>query len=258
MPSEAATGAAPPLLILQGITKDFGSTRVLRGIDLMVAPGELVAIIGPSGSGKSTLLRCINRLEEPTRGKIHLAGAEVTGKQANLNRVRRGIGMVFQAFNLYPHLTAERNVSIALSKVLRLPRAEANARALKCLASVGLEHKAKSYPAELSGGQQQRVAIARSMAMEPQLYLFDEPTSALDPELVAEVLAVMRAMRSMGSTMVVVTHEMAFAREAADRVVFMDEGLIVEQGTPDHIFSRSENPRLVAFLRTYRNERLAS
>jgi ABC-type polar amino acid transport system ATPase subunit len=257
-PSEAATGAATPLLTLQGITKDFGPTRVLRGIDLMVAPGELVAIIGPSGSGKSTLLRCINRLEEPSGGSIHLAGAEVTGKQANLNRIRRGIGMVFQAFNLYPHLTAERNVSIALSKVLRLPRAEASARAMKCLASVGLEHKAKSFPAELSGGQQQRVAIARSMAMEPQLYLFDEPTSALDPELVSEVLTVMRAMRSMGSTMVVVTHEMAFAREAADRVVFMDEGLIVEQGTPDHIFSRSDNPRLVAFLRTYRNERLVS
>jgi ABC-type polar amino acid transport system ATPase subunit len=252
--------AAPsaPLLTARGITKDFGASRVLRGIDLDIMPGELVAIIGPSGSGKSTLLRCLNRLEEPTEGTILLDGREITGRGVDLNRVRRGIGMVFQAFNLYPHLTAERNVSIALSKVLKLSRAEASARALKCLAQVGLEHKAAAYPAELSGGQQQRVAIARSMAMEPQLYLFDEPTSALDPELVAEVLAVMRVMRIAGSTMIVVTHEMSFAREAADRVIFMDEGAIVETGTPDHVFGRSDNPRLTAFLRTYRSERLSA
>jgi ABC-type polar amino acid transport system ATPase subunit len=254
--STSAAAQIAPLLTTRGIVKDFGATRVLSGIDLDIAPGELVAIIGPSGSGKSTLLRCLNRLEEPTGGTIHLNGHEITGKGVDLNKVRRGIGMVFQAFNLYPHLTAERNVSIALSRVLKLKRADARARAIHCLAQVGLEHKAQAFPAELSGGQQQRVAIARSMAMEPALYLFDEPTSALDPELVSEVLAVMRDMRRSGATMIVVTHEMTFAREAADRVIFMDEGAIVETGTPDHVFARSDNPRLTAFLRTYRNERL--
>jgi ABC-type polar amino acid transport system ATPase subunit len=252
--------AAPtaPLITVRGIIKRFGSTPVLQGIDLDVMPGELVAIIGPSGSGKSTFLRCLNRLEEPTGGTVRLGDTEITGRGVDLNKVRRGIGMVFQSFNLYPHLTAERNVSIALSKVLKLSRPEADARALECLTSVGLAHKAKAFPAELSGGQQQRVAIARSMALKPQLYLFDEPTSALDPELVSEVLGVMRTMRAGGSTMIVVTHEMSFAREAADRVIFMDEGRIVESGTPDYLFGRSDNPRLTTFLRTYRNERLAS
>jgi ABC-type polar amino acid transport system ATPase subunit len=243
---------ARALLTLRGIEKSFGAIQILKGIDLDVTAGELVAIIGPSGSGKSTLLRSINRLEEPQAGSIHLDGVEITAKRANLSRIRRDIGMVFQAFNLYPHFTAERNVSIALSKVLKLKAPEASERALAALDQVGLRHKAKSFPAELSGGQQQRVAIARSMAMAPKLYLFDEPTSALDPELVGEVLAVMQTMKSRGQTMVVVTHEMAFARQAADRVIFMDDGVVVEQGTPDQIFRDSANPRLSSFLRNYR------
>jgi ABC-type polar amino acid transport system ATPase subunit len=250
----AASPPASALLTMRGIEKSFGGTPILKGIDLDVAAGELIAIIGPSGSGKSTLLRCINRLEEPQAGSIHLDGVEITARHANLSRIRRDIGMVFQAFNLYPHFTAERNVSLALSKVLKLQAAEASERALAALEQVGLRHKAKAFPAELSGGQQQRVAIARSMAMAPKLYLFDEPTSALDPELVGEVLAVMQEMKAKGRTMVVVTHEMAFARQAADRVIFMDEGVIVEQGTPDEIFRYSVNPRLGSFLRNYRGK----
>ncbi len=250
----AASAPARALLKMRGIEKSFGAVPILKGIDLDVAAGELVAIIGPSGSGKSTLLRCINRLEEPQAGSIHLDDIEITGKRVNLSKIRRDIGMVFQAFNLYPHFTAERNVSLALSKVLKLKAAEASERALAALEQVGLRHKAKAFPAELSGGQQQRVAIARSMAMAPKLYLFDEPTSALDPELVGEVLAVMQEMKAKGQTMVVVTHEMAFARQAADRVIFMDEGVIVEQGTPDAIFRHSVNPRLSSFLRNYRGK----
>ncbi len=250
----AASAPARALLKMRGIEKSFGAVPILKGIDLDVAAGELVAIIGPSGSGKSTLLRCINRLEEPQAGSIHLDDLEITGKRVNLSKIRRDIGMVFQAFNLYPHFTAERNVSLALSKVLKLKAAEASERALAALEQVGLRHKAKAFPAELSGGQQQRVAIARSMAMAPKLYLFDEPTSALDPELVGEVLAVMQEMKAKGQTMVVVTHEMAFARQAADRVIFMDEGVIVEQGTPDAIFRQSVNPRLSSFLRNYRGK----
>ncbi|SDF63299.1 amino acid ABC transporter ATP-binding protein [Bosea robiniae] len=250
----AASAPARALLKMRGIEKSFGAVPILKGIDLDVAAGELVAIIGPSGSGKSTLLRCINRLEEPQAGSIHLDDIEITGKRVNLSKIRRDIGMVFQAFNLYPHFTAERNVSLALSKVLKLKAAEASERALAALEQVGLRHKAKAFPAELSGGQQQRVAIARSMAMAPKLYLFDEPTSALDPELVGEVLAVMQEMKAKGQTMVVVTHEMAFARQAADRVIFMDEGVIVEQGTPDAIFRQSINPRLSSFLRNYRGK----
>ncbi|TQI75796.1 amino acid ABC transporter ATP-binding protein (PAAT family) [Bosea sp. AK1] len=250
----AASAPARALLKMRGIEKSFGAVPILKGIDLDVAAGELVAIIGPSGSGKSTLLRCINRLEEPQTGSIHLDDIEITGKRVNLSKIRRDIGMVFQAFNLYPHFTAERNVSLALSKVLKLKAAEASERALAALEQVGLRHKAKAFPAELSGGQQQRVAIARSMAMAPKLYLFDEPTSALDPELVGEVLAVMQEMKAKGQTMVVVTHEMAFARQAADRVIFMDEGVIVEQGTPDAIFRQSINPRLSSFLRNYRGK----
>ncbi|MGX1740602.1 amino acid ABC transporter ATP-binding protein [Bosea sp. NPDC055353] len=250
----AASAPARALLRMRRIEKSFGAVPILRGIDLDVDAGELVAIIGPSGSGKSTLLRCINRLEEPQAGSIHLDDVEITGKRVNLSKIRRDIGMVFQAFNLYPHFTAERNVSLALSKVLKLKAVEASARALAALEQVGLRHKAKAFPAELSGGQQQRVAIARSMAMAPKLYLFDEPTSALDPELVGEVLAVMQEMKAKGQTMVVVTHEMAFARQAADRVIFMDEGVIVEQGTPDEIFRTSVNPRLGSFLRNYRGK----
>ena len=249
----AASASATALLRMRGIEKSFGAVPILKGIDLDVAAGELVAIIGPSGSGKSTLLRCINRLEEPQAGSIHLDDVEITGKRVNLSKVRRDIGMVFQAFNLYPHFTAERNVSLALSKVLKLNAAEATERALAALEQVGLRHKAKAFPAELSGGQQQRVAIARSMAMAPKLYLFDEPTSALDPELVGEVLAVMQEMKAKGQTMVVVTHEMAFARDVSERVVFMHEGVILEQGSPEAIFGDPQHQQTKDFLARFRN-----
>lgn len=245
------TGAAP-LLEIRGLHKSFGKTAVIKGIDLSVRRGELVALIGPSGSGKSTLLRCINRLEEPTQGAIFLDGADVTAARRDLNGMRRQIGMVFQAFNLYPHLSAEANVALALRKVLKLPRGEAARRARAALDQVGLEGRYGARPMQLSGGQQQRVGIARSMALEPKLFLFDEPTSALDPELVAEVLSVMRKLSDDGKTMVVVTHEMAFARDVADRIVFMDQGRIVDQGPPDHIFRDSTNPRLADFLRSFR------
>ena len=235
-------------LKMDGIRKAFGSTEVLRGIDLEVQHSEMVFVLGPSGSGKSTLLRCCNRLEEPASGTITLDGDPVTGRGVDLNRIRRRIGMVFQAFNLYPHLTARRNVTLALRKVVGLGRAEADARADASLDQVGLRDKADSYPSELSGGQQQRVAIARALALEPQVMLFDEPTSALDPELVGDVLAVMRDMKSQGMTMLVVSHEMGFAREAADRVVFMDDGQIVEEGPPAQIFEDPQHSRTRSFL----------
>jgi ABC-type polar amino acid transport system ATPase subunit len=252
MTSVGSAENGAPLLSMRRIVKNFGALQVLRGVDLDVHKGELVAIIGPSGSGKSTLLRCINRLESPTSGEVVLGGTVIPAQGRELNKVRRHIGMVFQSFNLYPHLTAERNVSLALRKVLKLSSAEASRQAVAALTRVGLASKINAYPVELSGGQQQRVAIARAMAMEPKLYLFDEPTSALDPELVGEVLTVMRGMRSNGQTMVVVTHEMAFARQVADRIVFMDGGKIVEIGSPDHIFEKSTNPRLNQFLRSHR------
>jgi ABC-type polar amino acid transport system ATPase subunit len=244
---------ASPLLTITGLQKSFGTTPVLKGIDLTVMRGELVALIGPSGSGKSTLLRCINRLEEPSAGKVMLDGVEVTSAQADINQIRRHIGMVFQAFNLYPHLNAEANVTLALRKVLRKSRSEASAAARAALDRVGLKARYAAYPGELSGGQQQRVGIARAMALEPKLFLFDEPTSALDPELVSEVLNVMKDMKANHRTMVVVTHEMAFARDVADRVVFMDNGLIVESGTPDYIYGSSRNARLTEFLRSFKD-----
>ncbi|MGI9383709.1 MAG: amino acid ABC transporter ATP-binding protein [Methyloligellaceae bacterium] len=227
----------------------FGTLEVLKGIDLTVAERELVFIIGPSGSGKSTLLRCCNRLEEPIKGQIFVGGAEITAPKVDLNRFRQRIGMVFQSFNLYPHLTALSNVSLALRKVSRNSRAAANEKAMAALEQVGLKDKAKSYPSELSGGQQQRVAIARALALEPQLMLFDEPTSALDPELVGDVLEVMKDMKDAGMTMMVVSHEMRFARSAADRVVFMDKGVIVEQGPPDEMFGQAQHQRTRDFLR---------
>ncbi|MCY1138062.1 amino acid ABC transporter ATP-binding protein [Actinoplanes sp. Pm04-4] len=231
-----------------GLHKSFGSLEVLRGIDLTVETGEVVCVIGPSGSGKSTLLRCVNFLEEPTRGSIRVAGVEVTDPDCDIDAVRRGIGMVFQQFNLFGHLTVRENVTIAQRRVLRRSRAEADRIAGVNLDRVGLADKAASYPAQLSGGQQQRVAIARALAMDPQLMLFDEPTSALDPELVGEVLAVMRGLVADGMTMLVVTHEMAFAREVASRVVFMDGGLIVEQGPPAEVFGKPREERTRAFL----------
>ncbi len=238
----------PHLLDIQGVHKHFGTFEVLKGVDLAVAECELVFIIGPSGSGKSTLLRCCNRLEEPSDGRIFVNGDEITAHGADLNALRRRIGMVFQAFNLYPHLTALGNVTLALRKVVGKPRAEADEIALQALDRVGLKDKAANYPSQLSGGQQQRVAIARALALEPRIMLFDEPTSALDPELVGDVLAVMKDMKDAGMTMLVVSHEMRFARQAADRVVFMDEGRIVEQGNPEEVFANPKSERARAFM----------
>jgi polar amino acid transport system ATP-binding protein len=233
---------------ISDLHKSFGRLEVLRGIDLSVAPGEVVCVIGPSGSGKSTLLRCVNLLAEPTSGTIRVAGVEVTDPECDIDAVRRGIGMVFQQFNLFGHLTVRENVTIAQRRVLKRKRAEATRIALENLGRVGLADKAEAYPAQLSGGQQQRVAIARALAMDPRLMLFDEPTSALDPEFVGEVLAVMRALAADGMTMLVVTHEMAFAREVAARVVFMDQGLIVESGPPAEVFGRPREERTREFL----------
>ena len=236
------------LLQIAGLTKSFGATQVLRGIDLDLVEGALAFIIGPSGSGKSTLLRCVNRLEEPTSGKIVFDGVEVTAPSTNLNTLRRSMGMVFQSFNLYPHMTALANVTLALRKVLGRPRDEADTIGQRALAEVGLANKAQSYPGELSGGQQQRVAIARALALDPKIVLFDEPTSALDPELVGSVLAVMRDLKTRGMTMLVVSHEMRFARDAADRVIFMEHGVIVEDGPPDQVFATPREERTRAFV----------
>jgi polar amino acid transport system ATP-binding protein len=238
-----------PILDVQGLVKRFGATEVLKGVDLAVRPSELVFVIGPSGSGKSTLLRCCNRLEEPDGGSISVDGVDMLAKGTDLAAMRLRIGMVFQSFNLYPHMSALANVTLALRKVKRLARAEAEEKGRVALVGVGLADKAASYPSELSGGQQQRVAIARCLALEPKIVLFDEPTSALDPELVGSVLAVMRDLKKAGMTMVVVSHEMRFAREAADRVVFMDGGRIVEEGTPEAIFGSPREERTRAFVR---------
>jgi ABC-type polar amino acid transport system ATPase subunit len=237
------------LLRLDAIHKWFSDElHVLRGVDLRVEPGEVVVVIGPSGSGKSTLLRTMNMLEEPTEGHVWFDGRDLTDVRTNLNRVRTEIGIVFQQFNLFPHKTALENITLALTKVLRLPRGEARKRALANLRQVGLEERAPAYPGQLSGGQQQRVAIARALAMHPKLMLFDEVTSALDPELVKEVLEVMKRLAREFMTMVVVTHEMGFAREVASRVVFMDEGVIVEEGSPRDLFERPQHERLRDFL----------
>jgi polar amino acid transport system ATP-binding protein len=238
----------PPILDVRGLKKRFGALEVLKGIDFAVAAEELVFVIGPSGSGKSTLLRCCNRLEEPDGGSIRVDGVDLMDPKCDINAMRRRIGMVFQSFNLYPHMTALGNVTLALRKVIGRSRREADEIGRAALEQVGLADKAGAYPAELSGGQQQRVAIARALSLEPKIMLFDEPTSALDPELVGSVLAVMRDMRRAGMTMVVVSHEMRFAREAADRVVFMEAGRIVEEGPPERIFSAPENARTRAFV----------
>jgi polar amino acid transport system ATP-binding protein len=238
----------PPILDVRGLKKRFGALEVLKGIDFAVAAQELVFVIGPSGSGKSTLLRCCNRLEEPDGGSIRVDGVDLMEKKCDINAMRRRIGMVFQSFNLYPHMTALGNVTLALRKVLGRSRREADEIGRAALEQVGLADKAAAYPAELSGGQQQRVAIARALSLEPKIMLFDEPTSALDPELVGSVLAVMRDMRRAGMTMVVVSHEMRFAREAADRVMFMEAGRIVEEGPPERIFGAPENARTRAFV----------
>jgi len=242
------TAAPPVILRATGLRKSFGATEVLKGVDLAVHAREVVCVIGPSGSGKSTLLRCLNRLETPSAGTVELDGVAITAPRVNLNRVRKDIGMVFQQFNLYPHMSALGNVTLALRKVLKLPRATAEARGRAALEAVGLADKQASYPSQLSGGQQQRVGIARALALEPKVMLFDEPTSALDPELVGSVLATMRHMRDLGMTMVVVTHEMGFAREAADRVLFMNAGEIVEQGPPADLFGAPRHERTRQFL----------
>ncbi|MEU6730667.1 amino acid ABC transporter ATP-binding protein [Nonomuraea wenchangensis] len=229
--------------------KSFGDNQVLQGIDLTVEPGQVVCVIGPSGSGKSTLLRCVNLLETPTRGKVFVEGVEVTDPDVDLDAVRRRIGMVFQQFNLFPHMTALQNVMIAQQRVLKRSRSEAEAVARENLEKVGVGDKCDTHPGQLSGGQQQRVAIARALAMNPDLMLFDEPTSALDPELVGDVLAVMRKLAEEGMTMLVVTHEMGFAREVADRVVFMDGGVVVEDGPASQVIGDPAQERTKTFLR---------
>ena len=238
----------PPILDIRGLRKTFGATEVLHGIDLAVQAQELVFVIGPSGSGKSTLLRCCNRLEEPSAGSIRVDGADIMARSTDINAMRRQIGMVFQSFNLYPHLTALRNVTLALAKVLGKPRAEAERIGLAALDRVGLADKAKAYPSELSGGQQQRVAIARALCMSPNIMLFDEPTSALDPEMVKEVLDTMVELATDGITMLVVSHEMGFARQVADRMIFVDEGQIVEINTPRNFYDHPQHERARLFL----------
>ena len=242
------TAVELPAISIQGLSKSFGTNEVLKDISLDVATGEVVCVIGPSGSGKSTLLRCVNMLETPTAGTIHVGADEMTDPDVDIDRVRRRIGMVFQSFNLFPHLTVLQNLTIAQTKVLRRSKAEADKVARHNLERVGMTHKEDAFPAQLSGGQQQRVAIARSLSMDPELMLFDEPTSALDPELVGEVLAVMKSLANQGMTMMIVTHEMAFAREVADRVVFMDGGYVVEEGSPADVIGDPKESRTKSFL----------
>ncbi|MFI2647675.1 amino acid ABC transporter ATP-binding protein [Micromonospora fulviviridis] len=242
------TSQSQPAVEIRDLHKSFGPLEVLKGIDFEVGHGEVVCVIGPSGSGKSTLLRCVNLLEEPTAGRIWVNGTEMTDPDVEIDSVRRGIGMVFQSFNLFPHLTVLDNLTIAQRRVLRRGRAEAERVAQANLDRVGLTDKAGAFPAQLSGGQQQRAAIARSLSMDPKLMLFDEPTSALDPELVGDVLTVMRKLAEDGMTMLVVTHEMAFARDVADRVVFMDGGVVVEQGPPQEVLGAPRHERTRSFL----------
>jgi polar amino acid transport system ATP-binding protein len=233
---------------VNNLVKNFGSLQVLKGITIRIKPKEVVCVIGPSGSGKSTFLRCLNLLETPTSGEIIIDGIKITDPKNDINKVREEVGMVFQRFNLFPHMTALQNITLSPMKVRGLDKKEAEERAHHLLKKVGLTDKAHVYPDSLSGGQQQRVAIARALAMHPKIMLFDEPTSALDPEMVGEVLAVMKDLAREGMTMVVVTHEMGFAREVGDRVLFMDEGVIIEEGTPDEIFNNAQNERTKAFL----------
>ena len=243
------TGNRDDEIQIYDLHKSFGQIEVLKGISTIVRRGEVVCVIGPSGSGKSTLLRCVNLLEQPTQGRIFILNDEITDLDADVDEIRTKMGMVFQQFNLFPHLTAMQNCTIAPIRVLKKDKAEAERNAQANLDKVGLGDRGDAYPAQLSGGQQQRVAIARALSMDPELMLFDEPTSALDPELVGDVLSVMRDLAKSGMTMMVVTHEMAFAREVADRVIFMDGGVIVEEGPPDEVIGNPQHERTRTFLR---------
>ena len=236
------------MITVKNLHKSFDKNVVLNGIDEHIEKGEKVVVIGPSGSGKSTFLRCLNLLETPTDGEIYIDGELINGPKVDVNRIREKMGMVFQQFNLFPHLTILDNITLAPIKVKKMPKDAAEKKARELLETVGLSDKAESYPNQLSGGQQQRVAIARALAMDPEIMLFDEPTSALDPEMVGEVLSVMKDLADAGMTMVVVTHEMGFAREVASRVLFMDQGVVMEQGKPDELFSNPQNERTKSFL----------
>ena len=236
------------LIKVENLSKSFGKVQVLKGITTEIHRGEVVVIIGPSGSGKSTFLRTLNLLEEPTGGKIYFEGVDITDPKININKHRQKMGMVFQQCNLFPHMTVLKNMTLAPMKLLKLSKADAEKRATELLDRVGLADRANAYPGQLSGGQKQRVAIVRALCMQPDVMLFDEPTSALDPEMVGEVLGVMKKLAEDGMTMAVVTHEMGFAREVADRVLFIDEGIIMEEGTPEEIFGNPQSPRLKDFL----------
>lgn len=249
MTATIPTGERDDEIQIYDLHKSFGQIEVLKGITTIIRRGEVVCVIGPSGSGKSTLLRCVNLLEQPTQGRVFILNEEITDPDADVDALRTRMGMVFQQFNLFPHLTALENCTIAPINVLKKSKADAEESALKNLTIVGLGDRGGAYPAQLSGGQQQRVAIARALSMDPELMLFDEPTSALDPELVGDVLSVMRNLAKTGMTMMVVTHEMAFAREVADRVIFMDGGVIVEEGHPDDVIGNPQHERTRTFLR---------
>lgn len=236
------------MIHVKDLQKSFGKNEVLKGIDEHIKKGEVVVVIGPSGSGKSTFLRCLNRLEEPTSGEIIFEGINITDKKSDINKIREKMGMVFQQFNLFPHKSVLDNLTMSPLKVKKISKNEAVEKAMKLLERVGLTDKAEAYPSSLSGGQKQRIAIARALAMEPDVMLFDEPTSALDPEMVGEVLNVMKTLAKEGMTMVVVTHEMGFAKEVGDRILFMDAGIIVEEGTPEEIFTNPKSPRTIDFL----------
>ena len=237
------------IIDVKDLHKSYGQTEVIKGVDMTVRKGEVICIIGPSGAGKSTILRCLNGLEQATGGKIVVNGHDLTDSHVNIDQVREQVGMVFQHFNLFPNMTILRNMTLAPMKLLHKSRAEAEKKAMQLLERVGLADRANAYPSQLSGGQKQRIAIVRALCMEPEVMLFDEPTSALDPEMVGEVLDVMKQLAQEGMTMVVVTHEMGFAREVGDRILFMDEGGIMEEGTPDEVFNHTKTPRAQEFLR---------
>lgn len=236
------------MIYVKDLHKSFGKNEVLKGIDEHIKKGEVVVVIGPSGSGKSTFLRCLNRLEEPTSGEIIFEGINITDKKSDINKIREKMGMVFQQFNLFPHRSVLQNLTMSPLNVKKISKEQAVKKAMELLKRVGLTEKAEAFPASLSGGQKQRIAIARALAMEPDVMLFDEPTSALDPEMVGEVLNVMKTLAKEGMTMVVVTHEMGFAKEVGDRILFMDGGVILEQGKPEEIFTNPKNPRTIDFL----------